>query len=249
MSDVSVLCAQGATVWVRLEAPVPLRQPRAPSAPRRGVVRTFSDRSRRRLRITLHRMKWPRYVLFATLTFAEPVAHWFAKQELHRILVWLERKLPGWWIVWKLEFQERGVHHFHLLLFPPESVKSPFLSHGELWEHWKNGFVWIELVHVRRLASYIAKYVGKSAGEGETGPGVASLDQTAISEHAAGPGRFWGIRGKVVWAPIVREVPGWAVRKALAVVGKIIEKWQAQGIQVRGIVVVLIDKQILPKGP
>lgn len=172
----------------------------------RGRVTEFSRRSRRRLLEFLHRINWPRRILFVTLTFAEAVSHAEAKAELHRFLIWLGRRRPTWTLVWKLEFQRRGVHHYHILLIPDPDTRRIYFPKRSIDKAWRRGYTWIESVPQSQIAGYLAKYVGKPASSGGGSGDPNSLDYTAIFEQEA-PGRYWGIRGPVYWAPVITTVP------------------------------------------
>jgi hypothetical protein len=213
---------------------------------RRGVVSTFSSRSRRRLREKLHRLRWPSSVLFLTLTVDPSSLHVDLKYHLHRFLVGFLKQYTGWGAVWKLEFTQSGIPHFHILLIPSPDVRVPFVPHGELEKRWGLGFVWVERVFHNRVAAYLAKYVykagpypGRQGGRWE----VVSLDSSAITEtpsHVVS-GRFWGLRGTLRWAPVRLGAPIWAIRVAVEVKKKVEERL---GIRLRGWLAVFLDRQV-----
>jgi hypothetical protein len=215
---------------------------------RRGGVVMFSSRSRKRLREKLHRLRWPGAVLFLTLTFDPERFPKNWKYHLHRFIVGFLKAFPGWGIVWKLEFHQSGMPHFHLVLIPPAHIRVPFIKHQALAERWGLGFVWVERVWHRRIAQYLAKYVYKagpypSGRQGGRWEQVPSLDPTDISETVvqAGPGRFWGLRGHLEWAPVRMGAPVWAVRVALEVKRKLEE---TLGLRIRGWLTVFLDRQV-----
>jgi len=216
----------------------------------RGVITSFSTRSRRRLRERLHRMRWPASVLFLTLTFdpSRFTSNW--KYHLHRFIIGFLKANPGWAVIWKLELHQSGMPHFHLLLVPPPGVRIPFIPHGDLSERWGMGFVWVERVWQRRIAQYLAKYVYKSGPWPSSRPGgrwerVLSLDPGDISETAAyirlRLGRFWGIRGSIRWARVRLGAPAWAIRRALEIRQQL-EK--VLGFPIRGWLAVFLDRQV-----
>jgi len=95
------------------------------SAPLRGRVSGFSDRSRSRLQETLARLKANALPLFVTLTypaeFTERERDW--KENLRAFAEWIKRHTAGAGsFVWKLEPQKRGAPHFHLMLYGVESL-------------------------------------------------------------------------------------------------------------------------------
>lgn len=207
---------------------------------------TFSSRSRRRLREKLHRLRWPSSVLFLTLTVDPSSLPTNLKYHLHRFLVGFLKQYTGWGVVWKLEFTQSGIPHFHILLIPPQHVRVPFVPHDELARRWGLGFVWVERVFHNRVAAYLAKYVykagpypGRQGGRWES----VSLDSSAITEtpsHVV-PGRFWGLRGTLSWAPVRLGAPVWAIRVAMDVKRKVEERL---GIRLRGWLAVFLDRQV-----
>lgn len=83
----------------------------------RGVIKGFSDESRRRLLETIGCVRRDAELpLFVTLTypesFPEPKQ---AKVHLRAFLKRLGRSFPSSGLIWKLEPQERGAPHFHML--------------------------------------------------------------------------------------------------------------------------------------
>lgn len=66
----------------------------------------------------------------------------------------LGRSLKGKWIC-KLEFQEGGWVHFHLLILGVERIE-----HATLKEAWGHGFVWIKRLN-KTNCMYLTKYVAK----------------------------------------------------------------------------------------
>jgi len=113
--------------------------------------------------------------------------------------------------VWRLEFQERGAPHFHILLFG-----LPFVPKGLIQKWWgevigcDRPFTRIEAVRSwRGVLGYAAKYMAKVAG---------GLDYVA---YLSAVGRLWGVwcRAMLPWAAAVRVVAGlgpwfWMLRRA-----------------------------------
>lgn len=158
----------------------------------RGTVTTFSASSRRRMLRKLARIA-PKRVVFVTLTyparFPDPVK---AKQHLRAFFERIRRRFPQASGIWRLELQERGAPHFHILF-----CELPFIPFAELRRWWAeivrefvDGHlprVRIEQIKSRRGAFYYcAKYCAKMDG-----PGGVSLSLS--STHICTPGRFWGV--------------------------------------------------------
>lgn len=87
----------------------------------------------------------------------------FASEKKHvaefmkRLSRFLGEKLSGRWIC-KLEFQEGGWIHWHLILLGTTRIQ-----HSELERLWGHGYVWIERMNSKNI-KYMAKYVAKGDG-------------------------------------------------------------------------------------
>ncbi len=91
----------------------------APEGGLRAQIQGFSDDSRRRLLRTIARVRRDAPLpMFVTLTWPEafPSAR-DAKRFLDRFLKRLRREFPGVGLIWKLEPQQRGAPHFHMLVW------------------------------------------------------------------------------------------------------------------------------------
>lgn len=184
---------------------------------RRGIVSDFSQNSRRRMLRKLARIN-PTRVTFITLTYPErfpdPAK---AKDHLRALLERIRRRFPQSSAFWRLELQERGAPHFHLLF-----CELPFLPFSELRRWWSeiiNEFVdghlprvRIERIHSKRGAFYyVAKYCAKVDSSGSVPLSLSSTHictedcqcsvEEALSNMAGRPkevsiGRFWGIFNK-----------------------------------------------------
>jgi hypothetical protein len=169
----------------------------------RGDISGFSYASRRRLMVTIGKIKRDAELpLFVTLTYpneypADP-AEW--KRHLDMFFKRLKRKFPNVGAIWKMEPQERGAAHYHLLAWGcPESEARLFVPAA--WYEIAGGgdpnhYLW----HIGALGngnehcvqpvrsfqgvmSYASKYLGKTFE-------VAGWENV---------GRFWGVvnRGKI----------------------------------------------------
>lgn len=94
--------------------------------------------------------------------------------------------------VWRMEFQDRGAIHFHILAF-----NLPFWKQKELQEAWEDcteefrSIAHIKLVHgARSIMSYISKYIAKPDERTE----LTSLEDGTYQhdEREKLSGRFWG---------------------------------------------------------
>lgn len=164
----------------------------APIRATRGTVSGFSWRSRKRLLDWLHSINQRQTTrgLFVTLTYhlnyGDDWRVW--KRHLDIFFKRCKRKYPKFAAVWKLEFQERGAPHFHLLVFNVYRMEHDWVASA--WndivdpgnpEHLAAG------TEVRRIRSfggvihYALKYIAKVGG-------LPEGTQT---------GRIWGVVGRV----------------------------------------------------
>lgn len=194
--------AQGHYVALRYHEPR-LQTPRAGS--KRGNVTTFSRKSRKRLlektaRLDLKAAIAKRPVVFLTLTygqkFPEPM---LAKTHLRTLFKRIARLAPEASGIWRMEFQERGAPHFHIILY-----NLPFMSKEvvntiwgeiigeEFWDTSKHEprapFTRIEAIrNPRRVMSYVSKYVAK---EDKAGGGFIHVPYLTAELEV---GRLWGV--------------------------------------------------------
>jgi hypothetical protein len=182
--------AQGSLLHMKIKG----RQAMPPSHDhKRGIVLVFSRASRRRLMRFLARLKTRKIrASFLTLTFTEIVTNERAKLVFKRFTAYLRRHMPQASAVWRMEFQDRGAIHFHLLCF-----NLPFWKQAEIQRTWERctqelcSIVHIKLVHgARSIMSYISKYIAKPDERSE----ITSLEDVSYQHASAGglAGRFWG---------------------------------------------------------
>jgi hypothetical protein len=168
------------------------REPHPLSCSHRGNVNGFSRKSRKRLfdlLASIPNSVLNQGVLFVTLTYPGeyPSEHEIYKSHLRAFLKRLYRKIgkktP---ILWRLEFQERGAPHFHLLVFGVKRLDLEWVSQSwyEVVEsndekHLLAGTN-VKFIRDRRaIVGYVSKYVAK-----------VSLAKTAPT------GRVWGVWAK-----------------------------------------------------
>ncbi len=143
---------------------------RRPGGGVRGRVSGFSRASRRRLQRTLAAIDWraggPEQARFLTLTFHRVPCDWRA-----RWLAWLAcaRRL-GVRYIWRLEAQDRGAPHWHLMLWATDGALAAL---REDWTriaadgsraHRRYGWHVLRLDSYRRASAYLSKYLGKVGG-------------------------------------------------------------------------------------
>lgn len=200
----------------------------------RGDVTGFSEESRRRLRRYVHSLQRGADVLFLTLTYHETrPSPTRCKRDLDTFIKRLRRSFPEVGIIWKMEPQDRGVPHFHLLIYGVPFI--PVQKWSAVWHEVTN-----EEGHAHRqsgvdiernvnedgkLQSYLAKYMSKTY---DSWPG-ADKRWTQGST-----GRWWGLRfrDRLPWAAWAE----WCVyvdpRKADALVSELLDQW---GIDLGGV--------------
>jgi len=175
----------------------------------RGVIKKFSWQSRRRLLYKIAEINTRVLPVFATLTypkvFPDDPVKW--KSDLTNLFKRLQRKYPQSAMIWKLEPQERGAPHYHLLIWgvPYEDLYSFIPSNwydiagggDPLHLKWHWGLLGNGNTHCvsrvrswRGVMAYASKYMGKVCDN-------AGWDS---------PGRFWGVKSRenIPWAEIVK---------------------------------------------
>jgi len=164
---------------------------------KRSRITSFSRQSRRRLMVKLATIKRDAELpCFVTLTYPDtfPTLE-NAKRDLKVFLLRLERQFPECGYIWKLEPQQRGAPHYHLLVWGCEVISLftwvidnwyDIAGNGD-YNHWKfhagvlpGSRPCVQKVKSwRGVWSYASKYLGKTFD-------VAGWD-------GQWTGRFWGV--------------------------------------------------------
>lgn len=168
---------------------------------KRSVITDFSPASRGRLFDLFNQLEMDKRATFITLTYPTIyVSEHEAKKHLRAFIKRINRKFTSVDVtgIWRMEFQERGAIHFHLVLF-----KLPFI-HKEtiaaIWAqvtHTYRPFTRIEGIDSpKKMINYVAKYVGKV--NPSVLDGFNSLTYLAAyqSTHGEKIGRCWGYINK-----------------------------------------------------
>lgn len=168
----------------------------------RGAISGFSKGSRRRLMLTLGKIKQAILPTFVTLTYP---ADWPSsprewKRHLDVFQKRLRRRFPQCSGIWKLEPQRRGAPHFHLLIWSADFVQLLRWCSQAWYEvvdsgdekHLRAGVRVESIRSWRGVKSYAAKYLGKV---------VTRADESDDNPWAF-PGRWWGMFGvnSIPWA-------------------------------------------------
>lgn len=160
--------------------------------PARKVILGFSHQSRMRLlqRINgLDRRRWKVPPVMVTLTYPGqwPKGPRVWKRHLQAFRKRLEREYGPIPAFWKMEFQERGAPHFHLLAYDARARLCAHAFKRWLTRNWyevvnsgderhRRAGTNVEIPHSRRkMEAYATKYVGKP------------------EEGQEGAGRYWGV--------------------------------------------------------
>lgn len=169
----------------------------------RGAVQAFSFRSRSRLMKKVAQVSKHHLPLFVTLTYHNNYSADFKeyKYDLHKFFIYLRRSFPEFGSIWKLEYQARGAPHYHILLFGvpydraldmvPVLWNSLVASGDEVHLKWHQGLLENndpcvqEIRSWKGVRSYASKYLGKS------------------DENTERSGRYWGVRGRVPFSPLL----------------------------------------------
>lgn len=184
------------------------------SASCRGRVVHFSAKSRKRLLEVMARMRKDLTGLFMTFTYRRAdVSNFEAKKHLDLMLRWLKYNIPDAAFIWRLEYQERGTPHFHVIVLNVKRV--PLELFKAVIVHWRkvsadDNHPDIKTMQNKKHAMfYVSKYIAKrdqaspgAFGEDATGAvgnaqpseaSAAGLDYVPYSEKSVFVGRFWGI--------------------------------------------------------
>lgn len=177
--------------------------PRQYQAPR-GQISTFSAKSRKRMLLQVNKINTTKITgkpLFITLTYPRDFSPDFHvwKRNLATFNKVLIRKFPQIVILWRLEFQERGAPHFHLLILNTDSktflpglvsmrqiVKTSWfrIVDSKQPEHLDAGTE-VDLIQSwRGVLHYVSKYMAKTK---QSYPTIQEIEFT---------GRFWGIANR-----------------------------------------------------
>lgn len=186
--------------YVRAHVTTRSRQPVARHG--RGKIIDFSGQSRGRLFDLFNKLEIKNKVIFITLTYIKAdIDAKTAKENLFAFIKRLQRRFPhaDMSFVWRMEFQERGAIHFHIIAFD-----LPFVPYAEVQRIWGEitcqhiPFTRIEMVFSsKKVMNYVSKYVAKVNSSSEIGgfnlPTYLTAYQSMNGEQI---GRSWGVWGR-----------------------------------------------------
>lgn len=138
------------------------------SKAKRGKVTEFSKKSRNRLLRMAAKLDSGLYGLMLTFTYRENMLDGrLAKNHLEKLALWLKRIRPNNTFIWRMEYQERGAIHFHII-----ALNVAYIDAKKLTAYWQkmtgdDSYPDIEKLRSRkRVMSYISKYIGKVTQDG-----------------------------------------------------------------------------------
>lgn len=229
----------GEVAWggrlVRVRARVPVKCPHRPW--KRGHVAGFSQKSRGRLlRLTnsIDMGRHRRRPVFLTLTYPEAWPGSPAQCKRHLDSLW-KRMCRGWLqtdrhghltrvstdnaaAIWRIEEQERGAPHFHLIIFGLRHIDRYWI--GRAWaevvesgdpKHERAGTRVEYPDYWEKAGSYVAKYIAKQAkGPPEPDQNAGDAEYSWAGFHSLG--RAWGVLGRknLPTDLMEYELPEWA---------------------------------------
>jgi hypothetical protein len=162
-----------------------------PPTQQRGLVNGFSPGSRRRMlkRFAQIDRDYLGQSLLVTLTYPRtfPTESSTYKRHLDTFSKRLQRTFPRSSAIWKLEYQERGAPHFHLIVMGVPFMARAWLSRA--WyeivrsndeRHLRAGTQVQRCNSARKACAYASKYVAK----------------ISVGTPVGHSGRFWGVVGR-----------------------------------------------------
>lgn len=168
----------------------------------RSEITDFSEGSRGRLFDLFHKLEWRNRAIFITLTY--PTLENSCATAKHHLRAFFKRleRLVGQenmvWI-WRMEFQERGAIHFHIIC-----PALPFVPKDKIQQIWGEitgtvrPFTRIEMTYsTKKLMNYVSKYMAKvNPPESSGGFNLPTYLAAHQQKHGENIGRVWGIENR-----------------------------------------------------
>lgn len=166
--------------------------------PVRGEIDSFSDKSRSRLRFVAGNTCTDLVSQFCLTYHKNNPDGKTVKRHLNAFLTWFRKNYSGVHYLWILEFQTRGVPHFHLYTSLPHTTNGLHVALAQAWhriaepdspehlrfhQHPKNFTAWD-----MTSPGYLTKYLEKQ-------------NQKHVPDGFTGCGRFWGHSRGLVAVP------------------------------------------------
>lgn len=188
---------------------------------KRGKVSAYSGGSRRRLRRRLVKFDWRTMiergrVVWLTLTARDgdvgEFKGWLSAWR-HRLFAYF----PGAWFCWGMEFQGRGVPHFHLLVVLPKGFggqATPLLV--AFWREVAGPDNALEVSQHGRDCKSIAGIAAY----------ISDLGKKVQRSCGSAPGRFWGFRGPWRFDMVLPDIR-WTGLKARSFIRRFVRSLRA----------------------
>lgn len=138
----TIITAQAGLLQVKLPQSTPLRKIGA----RRKCITKFSQASRKRFLDAFAAMNITRHnkIAFLTLTYGEDYPGDIeAKEHLWALIARFKRAIPRFAAFWRLEPQERGAPHFHLIIFNWRYIAADRIAEA-----------WRDIIGIERAANF-----------------------------------------------------------------------------------------------
>jgi len=196
-----------------------------------SIISGFSEDSRRRLRSRLHSLRRDAGGLFLTLTYqhCDPTPE-KAKRDLDTFWKRLKRRFPDVSAVWKMEphteDENRGVPHFHLMVFGVSFIPVQWLSktwhdvtEEQDYAHEKSCVDLEPFVNEDgKLQSYLTKYMEETYDE---------WPEAEESGPWAETGRWWGClsRKHLPWARWEETPVYLSEKEATHIISALVDEW------------------------
>jgi hypothetical protein len=145
------------------------RRKLAMQAAHRGKIKEFSKRSRHRLLTLVARLDAHISGVLVTLTYKSNMQDYeLSKQHLDLVLRYLKYHYPQASALWRLEQQQRGAIHYHVMLLTREHI---WVDVNSLRAHWRHvigedasvNVKWVD--NRKRAMMYVSKYVAKVSSQ------------------------------------------------------------------------------------
>jgi len=164
---------------------------------KRGKVTGFSAGSRTRMFDMFHKLEIKVKPIFITLTYGDDYPDAATAKANLRAFLERIRRLPSCGktsAIWRMEFQERGAPHFHIIFF-----NLPFIKKENIQKWWgeivgmEKPFTRIEQIKRHRgVMAYVSKYVAKLQDGGNSGFNSLTYLHAYKAKYGENIGRVWG---------------------------------------------------------
>jgi hypothetical protein len=194
---------------------------------KRQAVSTFSIPSRKRLLEVCRNCGWMIHSqLLLTYHFGMPENGKEVKKQLNSFLTLMREQYPGIAYIWILEFQERGVPHFHVFTDRIHEDKSFLQWSATTWNRiLKESEMHLQFQNhtnnLRRWEIGTGNYLVKNY--------LAKEEQKIVPDEYLSVGRFWGNSRNMIplWKTIAAgiDISSYAFQKTIRIVTKYKERY------------------------